>query len=74
MKKNCAMTYRERLFAALNGESSDHVPVWLLFPYHPTGYYVDVRTAPAYRDVFVEISKTQAFTLNRRNLGMPSHT
>ncbi len=73
MKKYNAMTNRERLFAALNGESSDHVPVWLLFPYHPTGYYVDVRTAPAYRDVF-ETTKTQAITLNRRNLGVPSHT
>jgi hypothetical protein len=73
MEKNYAMTSRERLFAALSGESSDHVPVWLLFPYHSTGYYVDVRTAPAYRDVF-ETTKTRAITLNRRNLGVPSHT
>ena len=67
------MTPRERLFAALNGESTDHVPVWLLFPYHRTGYYVDVRTLPAYRAVF-EASLRQAITLNRRNLGVPLHT
>ena len=64
------MTARQRLMAALSGESSDRVPIWLLFPYHTTGYYVDVRTVPAYRPVF-EASKQYAIMLNRRNLGVP---
>lgn len=59
------MTSRERLFAALCGQSTDHVPVWLLFPYHRLGCYVDVRTLPAYRPV-VELAERQAITLNRR--------
>ncbi len=67
------MTARQRLMAALSGESSDRVPIWLLFPYHTTGYYVDVRTLPAYRPVF-EASKRHAIMLNRRNLGVPLHT
>jgi uroporphyrinogen-III decarboxylase len=67
------MTPRERLFAALAGRPTDRVPVWLLFPYHPTSYYVDVRTLPAYKPVF-EASKKYAFMLNRRSLGAPLHT
>ncbi len=61
------MNARERLFAALNGEPTDRTPIWLLFPYHPTGYYVDVRNHPLYRPVF-EASKQYAIMLNRRNL------
>ena len=64
------MTSRERLFAALKGEPTDRVPVWLLFPYHKTGYYVDVRTNPCYVPVFEESRRT-AVMLDRRNLGMP---
>ncbi len=64
---------RDRLFAALEGRPTDHVPVWLLFPYHPTSYYVDVRSLPAYRPVF-EASKQYAFMLNRRSLGGPMYT
>jgi len=67
------MNARQRLMAALSGEGSDHVPIWLLFPYHTTGYYVDVRTLPVYRPVF-EASKHYAIMLNRRNLGAPAHT
>jgi hypothetical protein len=66
------MTPRQRLFAALAGEPTDHVPVWLLFPYHATGYYVDVRRQRSYRPLF-ERSLTQAVTLNRRNLRAPVH-
>ena len=67
------MTSRERLFAALNGTPTDRVPVWLLFPYHTTSYYVDVRTHPKYRPVF-EKSLQYAVTLDRRNLSVPLHT
>ena len=66
------MTSRERLFAALAGRPSDHVPVWLLFPYHPTSYYVDVRRHPAYRPV-AEAARRMAVTLNRRHFRVPLH-
>ena len=64
------MNARERLFAVLNGEPTDHVPIWLLFPYHRTGYYGDVRDEPSYRPVF-EASKQYAIMLNRRNPRVP---
>ncbi|HAU38293.1 MAG TPA: hypothetical protein DCX07_11345 [Phycisphaerales bacterium] len=64
------MTARERLFAALRGEPTDKVPIWLLFPYHRLGCYVDVRTLPAYRPI-VELAEKYAITLNRRHLGAP---
>ncbi len=60
------MNARQRLFAVLNGEPTDHVPIWLLFPYHRTSYYGDVRAEPSYRPVF-EASKQYAIMLNRRN-------
>lgn len=57
--------------AALEGRSTDHVPIWLLFPYHPTGYYVDVRQHPGYRPIH-ELALERCVTLNRRNLsGVP---
>jgi uroporphyrinogen-III decarboxylase len=62
------MTPRERLLHFLADEPVDRVPIWLLFPYHPTGYYVNVQTHPAYRTVF-EASRDRAVMLNRRNLG-----
>jgi hypothetical protein len=52
--------------AALDGRSTDHVPVWLLFPFHATGYYVDVRQLPAYRPIH-ELAQEKCVTLNRRN-------
>ena len=64
------MTARERLFASLDGKPTDRVPIWLLFPYHPTYYYVDVRNHPDYRPIY-EASKKYAIMLNRRNLGVP---
>lgn len=67
------MSPRERLFASLEGRETDRVPVWLLFPFHSTSYYADVRTQPSYRDVF-EASQRYAFTLNRRNLSVPFFT
>ncbi len=62
------VTPRERLLAALEGRPTDHVPVWLLFPFHPTGYYVDVRQHPAYRPLH-ELALERCVTLNRRNPG-----
>jgi uroporphyrinogen-III decarboxylase len=67
------MTPREILFAALEGRPTERVPVWLLFPYHATSYYVDVRHHPAYRPVH-EMALRHAVTLNRRNLSAPIFT
>lgn len=64
------MNSRERLLAVLRGEPSDCVPTWLLFPYHRTSYYVDVRTNPCYVPIF-ERSRERAVMLDRRNLGAP---
>ena len=64
------MTPREQLFAALNGEPLEQPPVWLLFPYHATDYYVDVRKHPLYCSVH-ERSMGRAIILNRRNPHVP---
>ena len=63
------MTARQRLFAVLSGKPVDRLPIWLLFPYHTTGYYVDVRTNPCYVPIF-EKSKQCAIMLDRRNLAL----
>jgi len=68
------MTPRQRLFHALDGEPADQTPVWLLFPYHPTGYYVDVRAHPSYRRVCDIAEAHRVITLNRRNLRTPLHS
>lgn len=65
------MNARERFFATLNREPADRVPVWLLFPYHRTSYYVDVREHPGYRRIF-EHSKGRCVMLDRRNFGRGS--
>ena len=68
------MSPREALFRVLSGEPVSPVPVWLLFPYHPTGYYVDVRSHPAYRRVFDHSLEHGVVMLDRRKLGGPLHT
>jgi uroporphyrinogen-III decarboxylase len=68
-----SMTPRQRLLHVLAGEPTDRVPVWLLFPYHPTGYYVDVRTHPTYRRVFDAALEHGVIMLNRRNLAVRLH-
>ena len=62
------MNARERLFAALEGRETDRTPIWLLFPYHKTGYYTDVRNNPHYKDI-VAMAEKYAITLNRRGIG-----
>lgn len=64
------MTQRERLFAFLRNEPTDRVPMWMLFPYHKVGYYVDVHTLPAYRKV-TEYALETAIWLDRRGMGAP---
>ena len=55
------------------GEPVDRTCIWLLFPYHEYGSYVDVRALPAYRPVH-EAAMRHCVTLDRRNLGAPLHT
>lgn len=62
---------RQQLMDFLDGKPLDRPPVWLLFPYHPLGCYVDVRTHPMYRRVH-EASKGVAVILNRRHIGVPA--
>lgn len=64
------MTPRERLFAVLDGRPTDRLPIWLLFPYHPLGCYVDVQNLPGYKDIF-DYSKSRVIMLNRRSPGVP---
>lgn len=68
------MTPRERLLCALEGRENDTTPVWLLFPHHPTGYYVDVRNHRQYRRVFDHACQQGVITLNRRSMGVDLHT
>jgi uroporphyrinogen-III decarboxylase len=67
------MSPRERLFAVLAGQPTDRVPIWLLFPYHRTSYYTDVRTNPYYQDLHA-LSLQETITLDRRNLSVPIWT
>ena len=53
--------------AVLNGEPVERVPIWLLFPYHKLGCYIDVQTLDGYKEIF-EASKKYAVMLNRRGL------
>jgi len=69
--KPASETPRERLFRALNGEPTERAPLWLLFPYHPTAYYVDVRSHPDYRRVFEFGAERGVIALNRRNPRAP---
>jgi len=64
------MTNRERILATLRGESVDRPPIWLLFPWHRTSYYTDVRTEPTYLPVTEAMTRT-AVVLNRRNFSIP---
>ncbi|MBN1863454.1 MAG: hypothetical protein JW808_00995 [Victivallales bacterium] len=64
------MTNRERLFAVLNREHCDRVPIWLLFPYHHLDFYADVMSLPCYRPVWEEAVK-HTVMLDRRTLGVP---
>jgi len=59
---------------ALQGEPVDRTPVWLLFPYHPTSYYVDVRSHPDYRRIFDLSQQQGVIMLNRRNPAVRWHS
>lgn len=60
------MTNRERLFAVLNGEPVDRVPIWLLFPYHKLGCYVDIPNIPQYKPIW-DAALEHTIMLDRRS-------
>jgi len=61
------MTSKQRLWAALNGEQPDRVPIWVLYPRERLGSYVDVYTQPSYAPIIGDIrSKTD--WLDRRSI------
>jgi uroporphyrinogen-III decarboxylase len=51
------MTSRERLLRLFANQEIDHIPVWLLFPYHPYGSYTDVYKNPYYKSIIPYIDK-----------------
>jgi uroporphyrinogen decarboxylase len=62
------MTSRERLWAVLNGQEPDRVPIWMLYPREQYGSYVDVHTLPSYARVMPHIWNRTDW-LDRRNIG-----
>jgi len=62
-------TQREILFDILSGKDSSQIGKWLLFPYAPTAYYVDVRNHSEYKKIH-EVSLSNAIILNRRNMAV----
>lgn len=65
------MTSRERLWAVLNGEQPDRVPIWMLYPRECLSYYADVYNLTNYRRIMPVIwNKTD--WLDRRSIPKPS--
>ncbi len=60
------LSSRERLTRLFNGQEIDRVPIWLLFPYHKYGSYVDVYKLPCYKKVTDYIEK-YCDTFDRRS-------
>ncbi len=60
------LTSRERLTRIFNKQEIDRVPIWLLFPYHRYGSYVDVYNLPCYKRVTDYIEK-YCDTFDRRS-------
>ena len=61
------MTSAERLWAALNGQEPDRVPIWMLYPRERLGYYVDVHNLPSYARIMPHIWDRTDW-LDRRNI------
>ncbi len=63
------MDARQRLFATLRGEPTPETPIWLLFPHHRLGCYVDVMALSAYAPV-VRMVQERCITLDRRSIAV----
>jgi hypothetical protein len=61
------LSSRERLTRLFRGEDLDRVPIWLLFPYHSIGCYVDVYRIPCYRPVLDAVERYGIDIFDRRN-------
>jgi uroporphyrinogen decarboxylase len=69
-----SMTSKERLWAALNRQQPDRVPIWMLYPRERLGYYVDVHTLPSYARIMPTVWHETDW-LDRRSLpDAPFHT
>lgn len=60
------MNSKERLLRLFNGEKIDRIPVWLLFPYHRLGCYVDVYNEPSYKEI-VKVKEKYTDIFDRRS-------
>jgi uroporphyrinogen-III decarboxylase len=63
------MTSRERLLRLFKGEDIDHVPIWLLFPYFPSGSYANVWEIPSYKSIIQKVYECTD-TIDRRGFNM----
>lgn len=61
------LSSRERLTRLFEKKDIDRVPIWLLFPYHPIGCYVDVYRIPCYRPVLDAVERYGVDIFDRRN-------
>jgi uroporphyrinogen decarboxylase len=64
------MTSRERLWAVLNGQEPDRVPIWMLYPREELPYYVDVHNLPSYARV-MPLIWAETDWLDRRGIPTP---
>jgi hypothetical protein len=60
------MTSKERLLRLFANKEIDRVPIWLLYPYHPTSYYADVYRRPSYQPILPYIEQ-YCDTFDRRS-------
>lgn len=60
------LSSRERLLRFFAGRDIDRGPIWLLFPHHPLGCYVDVFSIPCYAPIVERIRRGDADTFDRR--------
>lgn len=61
------LSSKERLTRLFEGKDIDRVPIWLLFPYHPIGCYVDVYKISSYRPVLDAVERYGVDIFDRRN-------
>ncbi len=61
------LTSKERLTRLFQRKDIDRIPIWLLFPFHPIGCYVDVYKIPCYRPVLDAVERYGVDIFDRRN-------
>ncbi|MFC1714200.1 uroporphyrinogen decarboxylase family protein [Candidatus Poribacteria bacterium] len=63
------MNSRERLTRLFSGKDIDRVPIWLLFPYYPSGSYANIWEIPSYQPVLRKVYD-HTDTIERRHFSM----